>query len=246
MNWIYLSPHFDDAALSCGGLIWEQTHTGDEVSLWTIFAGKPVQYPRSPIIDELHTRWGSGLQATDMRMNEDIQSCRLLHASYHHLNWLDCIYRVDHQGAPLYPSQDSLFGKLNEYEAAFADILAQEIEPLIPPQAQVVCPLAIGNHIDHQLTRQAITKIGRDTWFYADFPYILKNQAEISNYIEKDWIAETYPISESGFQAWIRSVLAHRSQLSSFWKNTQKMENDFRQFLQIHQGITLWHSHSIH
>ena len=29
MRWIYLSPHFDDAVLSCGGLIWEQTHSGD-------------------------------------------------------------------------------------------------------------------------------------------------------------------------------------------------------------------------
>ena len=28
MRWIYLSPHLDDAVLSCGGLIFEQSRQG--------------------------------------------------------------------------------------------------------------------------------------------------------------------------------------------------------------------------
>jgi len=39
MRWIYISPHFDDAVLSCGGLIWEQTHKGITVEIWTVCAG---------------------------------------------------------------------------------------------------------------------------------------------------------------------------------------------------------------
>jgi hypothetical protein len=35
MRWIYLSPHLDDAALSAGGLIYEQTQAGIQVEIWT-------------------------------------------------------------------------------------------------------------------------------------------------------------------------------------------------------------------
>ena len=45
MHWIYLSPHFDDAVLSCGGMIWEQVHSGETVEIWTLCAG---QIPKGP------------------------------------------------------------------------------------------------------------------------------------------------------------------------------------------------------
>jgi LmbE family N-acetylglucosaminyl deacetylase len=33
MRWIYLSPHFDDAVLSCGGLIFDQAQAGTPVEI---------------------------------------------------------------------------------------------------------------------------------------------------------------------------------------------------------------------
>jgi LmbE family N-acetylglucosaminyl deacetylase len=47
MRWIYLSPHFDDAVLSCGGLIFEQARQGIPIEIWTIFAGNPPPGPLS-------------------------------------------------------------------------------------------------------------------------------------------------------------------------------------------------------
>lgn len=246
MNWIYLSPHFDDVALSCGGLVWEQSHAGDEVSLWTICGGIPSQPIHSPIIEELHTRWNSGDQAIDIRKKEDITSCRWLNASFRHFEIPDCIYRVDENSHPMYPTEESLFGSVAHDDIAIINKMVQEFERLIPSEAQVVCPLAIGNHVDHQLTRQIVANMGKAAWFYTDFPYVIKNQDNISNYIEKDWVAETFPISENGFQAWLKSVSAHHSQLSSFWNDYQEMETDFRNYFQIHQGIALWRPCHIH
>ncbi|WP_339137856.1 MAG: PIG-L family deacetylase [Candidatus Electrothrix sp. GW3-4] len=40
-NHIYLSPHYDDAALSCGGSIHKQTKQQEPVAVITIFAGAP-------------------------------------------------------------------------------------------------------------------------------------------------------------------------------------------------------------
>ncbi|MEZ4728018.1 MAG: PIG-L family deacetylase [Caldilineaceae bacterium] len=38
---IYLSPHLDDVALSCGGQIFGATRTGQRVLIVTITAGDP-------------------------------------------------------------------------------------------------------------------------------------------------------------------------------------------------------------
>src|SRR5512139_3118661 len=78
MHWIYLSPHLDDAALSCGGLIWEQVHAGDTVSVWTICAGDPPNGSLSPFAEALHARWQSGIEAAVLRREEDVTSCLLL------------------------------------------------------------------------------------------------------------------------------------------------------------------------
>ena len=67
MHWIYLSPHLDDAVLSCGGLIWEQVQLGERVEIWTIFAGDPPAEMLTPFAEELHTRWGCGLNAVEIR-----------------------------------------------------------------------------------------------------------------------------------------------------------------------------------
>ena len=94
MSIIYLSPHLDDVALSCGGLIWEQTQSGDSVEIWTICAGDPPQDRLSPFAEELHQRWRVGHNAVDIRREEDIHSCRLLGAKYRHFEVPDAIYRI--------------------------------------------------------------------------------------------------------------------------------------------------------
>ena len=58
MRWIYLSPHFDDAVLSCGGLIWEQAKKGKAVEIWTICAGDAPPGLLSPLARECHQLWG--------------------------------------------------------------------------------------------------------------------------------------------------------------------------------------------
>lgn len=242
MKWIFISPHFDDVALSCGGLVWELTQVGNEVSIWTIFGGIPAQTLHSPIIETLHKRWKSSDQAIKIRRQEDIRSCQVLNATANHFDALDCIYRVDENGNPMYPTEESLFGPIDNNDAVIIDRLAQELDPMIPNAAEVVCPLAIGNHVDHQLSRQIIQKIRRYPWFYADIPYIFKSQSRLKNLSPEGWTNKIFSISGQGYQAWLNSVLAHQSQISSFWRNKQEMNTAFRQYLQKNQGIPLWRS----
>ena len=55
---IYLAPHLDDAALSCGGQIYQLTAVGKQVLIVTIIAGDPPQnVVYSDFARELHERW---------------------------------------------------------------------------------------------------------------------------------------------------------------------------------------------
>ena len=77
MHWIYLSPHFDDIALSCGGLVWHQVQAGDVVEIWTVCAAAPdPSQPFSPFAQSLHARWGTGPASVAARRAEDIASCQ--------------------------------------------------------------------------------------------------------------------------------------------------------------------------
>ena len=67
MEWIYLSPHFDDVALSCGGLLWEQAQAGEGASVWTICAGEVPAGQLSPFAQSLHERWEKGQGAAVQR-----------------------------------------------------------------------------------------------------------------------------------------------------------------------------------
>ncbi|NMC12485.1 MAG: PIG-L family deacetylase [Chloroflexi bacterium] len=240
MQWIFISPHFDDVALSCGGLVWELTAAGNEVSIWTICGGIPSNAVHSAIVDTLHERWKSNNQAAIIRQQEDIRSCQNLNADYMHFDLLDCIYRVNEVGSPLYPSEESLFGSIHPADLILIDHFAHILIHSIPKSAKVVCPLAIGNHVDHQLSRQIIEKTGKAAWYYADFPYVMKNPGLLEDVTNKDWTSKAFKISSQGYQAWLNSVVAHKSQISTFWKNKQKMNLDFRQYLHKFGGILLW------
>ncbi|MRR32548.1 PIG-L family deacetylase, partial [bacterium] len=95
MQWIYLSPHLDDAVLSCGGMIAEQASGGDSIQIWTICAGAPPAGRLSPFARKLHQRWGTGRDAIKVRRLEDRAACQRLGAVSRHFPIPDCIYRQD-------------------------------------------------------------------------------------------------------------------------------------------------------
>ena len=114
MKWVYLSPHLDDAVLSCGGLIWEQIRSGGNVEIWTICAGAPPTGDLSGFAKELHERWGLGMDAVSKRRMEDQVACRILGAGHKHYDIPDAIYRRDPKtGEILYDSFDVILSGIH-------------------------------------------------------------------------------------------------------------------------------------
>ncbi|HFE65631.1 MAG TPA: hypothetical protein ENJ93_00090, partial [Chloroflexi bacterium] len=169
---IYLSPHLDDAALSCGGQIFQATAAGQNILILTIMAGDPPGPAQSGYADILHERWQLGADVVAQRRVEDIAACYILGAAYQHWAAPDCIYRVDAANAPLYEDWAQITGSIHPADEPLVRELAERLAQL-PRHGRLVAPLTVGKHVDHQIVRQAAEMVyGDDLFYYEDYPYV--------------------------------------------------------------------------
>lgn len=239
MTWVFISPHLDDAAFSCGGLIWDQVSRGETACIWTVCAGEPSAR-LSEYAERLHSRWETGVQATALRRAEDARACQRLGAGFQHLSFPDAIYRRHPElGNPLYTSDESLFIALPEAESVLVEEIAGVLADHLTPDSQLVCPLALGNHVDHQLVRAAAERLGRALRYYADLPYVLRKGDTPDRLVQR--LRKTVlPVSEEGLQAWEEAAGAYTSQISTFWSGVPQMQAELRAYAEKHGGVPLW------
>ena len=241
MHWIYLSPHFDDVALSCGGLVWEQVQAGKAVSIWTVCAGSAPVGELSPFAKELHMRWEVDENATAQRRIEDLNSCRRMGATWRYFAIPDCIYRRNpHTGEFMYASEISLSGPLQPADTLTIMALQEEMKNFFPTDTVLISPLGLGNHVDHQLTRLAAEGLDYITWYYADYPYVLRSREKLESMQQEGWLSQVFPISLDGLTAWQDSIVAHGSQISTFWKGELEMRLAVSDYLEQNKGLLLW------
>jgi LmbE family N-acetylglucosaminyl deacetylase len=167
---VFLSPHFDDVALSCGGIVAMATAAGERVLVVTVCGALPSPEARSSLTDKIHRVRGfaDGVAYVSARREEDRAAAAILGA---HIEWgssLDAIYRrpADYNrsatlvGPPV--SGDPLFP---EAAMLIADLRRRF------PRATFYAPLAIGGHIDHRVISAAARTGGGDVCFYEEFPH---------------------------------------------------------------------------
>lgn len=240
MEWIYLSPHLDDVVLSCGGVVWEQIQQGEQVEIWTICAGDPPPGPLSAFAVSLHERWETEQGAPAERRAEDRLACQRLGATPRYFNLPDCIYRRSPENdESLYNSELEIFGEIHPAEAGLVALLAQELAQAIPRGAILVSPLTVGGHADHRLVRAAAERLELPTYYYADYPYVqwLKG---IPIELVTGMKPAVFPVSEAGVAAWVESITAYPSQISSFWFSLKDMETDIRGYSLKNAGVEYW------
>ncbi len=145
------------------------------------------------------------------------------------LHWSipDCIYRVDSEGAPFYVSDADIFGAVAQAEMGLVNELAAQMRAL-PPARNVVAPLAVGQHVDHQLTRLAAEEaFGCESLlYYEDYPYA-QEPGQVDQVIGKDsnqWIAEVVALDHQALRAKYAAVAAFRSQVSTFFRDQADLE----------------------
>src|SRR5262245_4702405 len=92
----YLSPHLDDAALSCGGRIAIQVVQGEQVRVINLFAGIPdfEEEQFSAYAQKQHSKWQlKPKEAVIARRNEDHHVLERLGVEAENWDYYDAIYR---------------------------------------------------------------------------------------------------------------------------------------------------------
>ena len=170
---LFLQPHYDDVALSCGATVAAWAAAGSQPRMVTVFASELVEGMVGEFAERKHSRWNvSDLDAVPAtRRSEDERAAAALGCSVRWLGLPDAIYRGDR-----YTSDASLYGAPHPEELPLADHLAEELLrlPEWRPGSDVFVSLGVGDHVDHQLVFEAgrrLAQRGVRVWAYEDLPY---------------------------------------------------------------------------
>lgn len=243
---IYLSPHLDDAALSCGGQIFQQSRAGQSVLVVTLMAGDAPP-DLTPFARSLHEMWRLGSDAAAQRRQEDKNAFALLGADVLHWDFPDCAYRYHpHSGAAMYCSAEDIFGEIAPVELDEADgLLGQMMAQIrgLPPCGRVLIPLTIGHHIDHQLTRLAAEKVLNPATllYYEDYPYVVHGLSPHVFGEGEAWENEVVKLSAAAIIARYRAIAAYSSQIHMLFGNVDVLAEQLPAHVAAKGGEILWH-----
>jgi LmbE family N-acetylglucosaminyl deacetylase len=180
---VFVAPHPDDAALSCGGLIASLKAQREQIAIVSVYsgAGDPeglTTYQREALgFADPGSSWaGSALPpvaAMEARRAED----RAYGAELAFVDLPDAVFRG-------YEGDDQLTGAPRADDPVPVEALATALAGLRPDR--VYAPLAIGGHVDHRLVGRAVLALAATPHstvrgllrFYEDFPYTLTRDWE--------------------------------------------------------------------
>lgn len=170
---LFISPHLDDVAFSCGGTLAKVLRAGRTAIVCTIFTAS-VDAPRGFAL-RCQTDKGivPGIDYMALRRAEDAEFARLIGgAELRHLDFRE----APHRG---YESAAELFAGERDGDDVWRGIadglkrLAREVNPRI-----VFAPQGLGNHVDHLQTIRAVLAAGvpAPVIWYRDTPYAIRDR----------------------------------------------------------------------
>ncbi|MGH3906556.1 MAG: PIG-L deacetylase family protein [Pseudonocardiaceae bacterium] len=213
-----VSPHLDDAALSAGATLADLVAQGADVQVVTLFAGVPDE-SLSAVARVFHANCGlpENASAFTLRLDEDQAAMDELGARPQHCGFLDAIYRRAPDGSWLCGHDRAMFddlpldqnGLLGELSGEIGRILAA-----VAPDLVLTCA-AMGNHIDHRLTRAAALDAVSGTevriLLWEDIPYAI-NHSPITT---RPSLTRTTP--PGAWERKWRAIARYTSQVRMLW-----------------------------
>lgn len=148
---VILSPHLDDAVLSC----WHLLAGPGDVQVVNVFAGVPPPGSGASWWDRM-TGATDSAKRMEERRREDSEAFAIAGRTATHLDFLDEQYE---------PAGQSV------------ELIASTLHHVIDADAVVYAPAALGEHADHEQVRSAalaLATAGRTVRLYADHPHAVQ------------------------------------------------------------------------
>lgn len=222
---LFLSPHYDDIALSAGATVHRLARLGRQPETLIVFGSEPdPDFVLSPFASAMHEGWGLATsEVIARRRAEEDNASRAIGATFRLLPFHDAIYR-----GHTYLSDSDLFSTPALAEHGLpGEIVAALDLPNVPSDAvRMYAPLGIGGHVDHQLVFTAAASLaaaGWEVWFYEDVPYALQEGARERRLAE---IAADHSLHLRGtapagadWDAKLDGILSYPSQLETIFRH---------------------------
>ena len=171
----FLSPHLDDAAFSCGGLMARLANADWQVVHVTLFAATvpdPSGFALECQLDkglELDVDYMSLRRDEDREFTGRIGASEVVHGPFP---------EAPHRG---YSSPEALFGSILEEDSVF-EPLCSYLRALLREHAPelLVAPQAVGEHVDHVQLAKAVADVSSletcpPLVWYRDAPYVIEH-----------------------------------------------------------------------
>lgn len=159
--YVFISPHFDDAIGSVGGVMKRLVESGEECCVMTIMTAVPWNHPKYAYY-VLHRR------------SENNRAARALKCSVKNAPFLDVPYRKEMRKQIKQAKKQLFTVEVTEYD------LVEKIRDYIlantKPDDILFAPAGLGNHIDHRIVNMAVGDLDRRVYFYEEFYYDIEGK----------------------------------------------------------------------
>jgi LmbE family N-acetylglucosaminyl deacetylase len=228
-GWLFLSAHLDDAVLSCGALMAEFAPRRP-VTVATLFtAATPPPHTRAArsFLRQCAVTDSAALFADRRAEDRDV----VLGGEHVHLHEVDALFRRRAVPGPVaqlagllpelvhrYPTfrYDIAKGRVSRGDRALLGQLRDRVAGLVTRTGAelVFCPVGVGRHVDHLITRAVGTVAGDRVVYYSDFPYNLAAEADPAFLAARDLVPGTW---DEGIGAKERLIRGYRTQADALF-----------------------------
>lgn len=241
-NILVLSPHLDDAAFSIGPLL-AKIKNKYKIIVGTAFTKTELTLTDFALACQLDKGLSKEVDYMALRRKEDIDWSNTIGAEAVH----GLLAEAPHRG---YNTAQSLFGSIQSKDDIEIRLVMWLKQLMITHDPMLIlCPLAVGHHVDHVWVKNMVTKINKykiPIFFFKDQPYAstLLRFNEHDYLIDDDeWYEVMANVSKVEATMALKAAKAYVSQIQFQFKNDCLMDQTLLNAWK--NSIPLYHSHKL-
>ena len=209
---LFISPHLDDVAFSCGGTFAALAQAGWQCVLLTVFTRSMPGPTGFALACQMDKGFGPEVDYLALRRQEDALAAQHMGATA--VRWLN-LSEAPHRG---YHSPAALFADVlptDEIGQVLGPLLEKELAAAVPQL--VFAPQGLGLHVDHRQVMRAVRAAVPPTLpvlWYRDTPYIIRQpEAQPAPELPAGLTEVAFSLTPAALTAKVAASQAYASQI---------------------------------